>query len=185
MEQFVSVPLSVYSISNFSIFVTKQELPKYNSDQNATYHKDTIIKEINQHLTTKATTHQVLDSPRNKLSNSNTLILDGIETVVLLRDFAQRLERKNVPIPVIYFTLLEAASITPDLVVNSHAKGKDGGAWIPLKIRTTKVAETLHARICSIWFCAQFGRSSETLSVKGQRIFTFKDIICYVHTGNT
>ena len=39
-------------------------------------------------------------------------------------DFAQRLKRKNVPTPDIYFTLLDAASITPDLDVNSHAKVK-------------------------------------------------------------
>ena len=73
------------------------------------------------------------ESPCIKLSNSNTLILDGIETVVLLEDFAQRLKRKNIPVPNIYFTLLDAASITPDNVGNSHAKGKERGAWIPFK----------------------------------------------------
>ena len=72
------------------------------------------------------------------------LILDGIETGVLLKDFALRLKRKNVPTPDIYFTLLDAVSITPDIVVNSHAKGKEKGDWIPFKICTTKVAETLH-----------------------------------------
>ena len=92
-------------------------------------------------------------APRIKLSNSNTLILDGIETTgVLLKDFAQRLKRKNVPKSDIKFTLLDAASITSDIVVKSHAKGKERGACIPLKLRTTKVAETLHARICGIWF---------------------------------
>ena len=34
----------------------------------------------------------------------------------------------------IYFTLLDAASIAPDIVVNSLAKGKERGAWIPFKI---------------------------------------------------
>ena len=46
---------------------------------------------------------------------------------MLLKDFAQRLKRKNVTIPDIYFTLLDAASITPNFVVNSHAKGKERG----------------------------------------------------------
>ena len=55
--------------------------------------------------------------------------------------------------PDIYLTLLDAASSIPDLVVNSHAKGKERGAWIPFKIGTKKVAETLHARICNIRFC--------------------------------
>ena len=52
---------------------------------------------------------------------------------MLLKDFAQRLKRKNVPIPDIYFTLLDAVSITPDLVVKSHAQGEKKGAWIHFK----------------------------------------------------
>ena len=179
MEQFVLVPLSVYNSSNNPTIVTKQELPKYKPQQTPTYHKDTLRKEINQQLCTSASplVNKILQSPRIKLSNSNTLILDGIEIEVLLKDFAQRLKRKNVPVPDIYFTLLDAASITPGIVVNSHAKGEERRAWIPFKLRTTKVADTLRARICSIWLCAKFGKSSETLSVKGQRVFTFKDFI--------
>ena len=76
-----------------------------------------------------------------------------------------------MPIPVIYFPLLDTASITPDVVINRHAKVKEKGAWIPFKICTTKVAETLHATICGLWFCAQFGKSSETLSIKDQRFY--------------
>ena len=126
MEQFVIVPLSVYNSSNNPTIVTKPELPIYKAEQNPTYHKDTLKKEINQQLSTSVSplVKKIKESPRIKLSNSNTLILDGKETGVLLRDFAQRLRRKNVLIPHIYFTLLDAASITPEIVVNSHAKGK-------------------------------------------------------------
>ena len=136
MEQFVLVPLSVYNSSNNPTIVTKQELPKYKPEQTPTYHKDTLIKEINQHLSPSASplVNKNLKSPRIKLSNSNTLILDGIETGALLKDFVQRLKQRNVPIPDIYFTLLDAASITPNLVVNSHAKRKERGARIPFKI---------------------------------------------------
>ena len=136
VEQFVLVPLSVYTSSNSPTIVTKQEPPKYKPEQTPTYHKDTLKKEINQQFSTSASTlvNKVLESPRIKLSNSNTLILNGIETGVPLKDFAQHLKRKNVPIPEIYFTLLDAASITPNLVVNSHAKGEERGAWIPFKI---------------------------------------------------
>ena len=136
MEQFVLVPLSVYNSSNSPTIGIKQELPKYKPEQTPTYHKDTLKKEINQQLSTSASSlvNKILESPRIKLSNSNTLILDGIETGVLLKDFARSLKRKNVPIPDIYFTLLDAANITPNLVVNSHAKGKERGAWIPFKI---------------------------------------------------
>ncbi len=129
MEQFVLVPLSVYNSSNSSTIVTKQELPKYKPEQTPTYHKDTLKKEINQQLSTSASplVNKILESPRIKLSNSNTLILDGIGTGVLLNDFTHRLKRKNVPIPDNYLTLLDAISIIPDLVVNSHAKGKERG----------------------------------------------------------
>ena len=136
MEQFVLVPISVYNSSNSPNIVTKKELTKKKPEQTPTYHKDTLKKEINQQLSTSASplVNKVLESPRIKLSNSSTLILDGIETGVLLNDFAQRLKRKNVHIPDIYFTLLDATSITPNLVVNSHAKGEERGAWILFKI---------------------------------------------------
>ena len=136
MEQFVLVPLSVHDSSNNSTIVTKQELPKYKPEQTPTYHKDTLKKEINQQLSTSASplANKILEYPRIRLSKSNTLILDAIETGVLFKDFAQRLKRKKVPMPDIYFTLLHAASITPDIVVNSNAKGKERGAWIPFKI---------------------------------------------------
>ena len=187
MTQFVLVPLSVYNSSNNSTIVTKQELPKYKPEKKPTYHKGTLKKEIYQQLSTceSALVNKTLQSPRIKLSNSKASILDETETGVLLTDFAQRLKRKNVSISNSYFTLLDAASITPEIVVNSHAKGKERGAWIAFKIWTTKIAEILHARICSMWFCAQFGKSSETLSVKAQRVLTFRDFIYKVHISNT
>ena len=136
MEQFVLVPLSVHDSSNNSTIVTKQELPKHKHEQTPTYHKDTLRKEINQQLSTSAfpLVNKILKYPRIRLSNSNTLILDGIETGVLFKDFAQRLKRKNVPIPDFYFTLLHPGSITPNFVDNSNANGKERGAWIPFKI---------------------------------------------------
>ena len=136
MEQFVLVLLSVYKSTNNSTIVTKQELPKYKPEQTRQYHKDTLKKEINQQPSTSASplVNKVLESPRIKLSNSNTLILGGVETAVLLKDFAQRLKRKKVPVTDFYSTLLDAASITPDIVVNSYANCKERGAWIPFKI---------------------------------------------------
>ena len=136
MEQFVPVPLSVYSTSSNPIIVTKQEPTKYKTEQTPTYHKDTLKKENNQQLSTSASllVNKILESPRIKLSNSNTLILDGKETGVLFEKLCTAFESKNVPIPDIYFTLFDAASINPNLVVNSHAKGKERGSWIPFII---------------------------------------------------
>ena len=76
----------------------------------------------------------VLSCPRIKLSNSQTLILDGVDTGVLISDFAQQLRRKNADVPDIYFTLLDAAGISPSLVFNQNAKAKDRGSWVPFKV---------------------------------------------------
>ena len=125
MEQFVLVAFSVYNSSNNPTIFTKQKPPKYKLKQTLTYDKDTLKKEIKRQLSTSDSPlmNKHLESTRIKLSKSNALILDGIGTGVPLRDFAQGLKRKNVPKPDVYFTLLDPASNTPDLVFNSHAKG--------------------------------------------------------------
>ena len=74
-----------------------------------------------------------MSCPRIKLSNSQTLLLDDAETGVLLSDFAQQLHRKNADVPDIYFTLLDAAGITPTLVLKQNAKAKETGSSVPLK----------------------------------------------------
>ena len=69
-----------------------------------------------------------------KLSNSKSLILDGAKTGLSLSDFAQQLRRKNAKVPDISFTLLDAAGITPTLVLNQNATPKEGAKWVPFKI---------------------------------------------------
>ena len=51
--------------------------------------------------------------------------MDGIETGVSLKDFPQNVNRKDVTIPDIYSTLLDAVSFTPDIVINSYAKAEE------------------------------------------------------------
>ena len=76
MDQFVLVPASVYNKSLITQSVTKQELPKYQPlQQNPTYQIDSLKKEINKKLFSKAdsSVDKILSSPRIKLSNSQTL----------------------------------------------------------------------------------------------------------------
>ena len=133
MEQFVLVPASVY---NKSVSVTKQELPKYKVEQPPTYQIDSLKKEINKKLFCKADSlvDKILSCPRIKLSNSQTLILDGVDTGVLISDFTLHLRRKNADVPDIYFILLDAAGISPSLVFNQNAKAKERGSWVPFKV---------------------------------------------------
>ena len=91
MDQLVLVPASVYNKCLITQSVTKQELPKYQSSQNPTYQIDSLKKEINKKSFSKADSlvDKFLSCPRIKLSNSQFLILDGVETGIFLPDFAQ------------------------------------------------------------------------------------------------
>ena len=133
MEQFVLVPASVYEKS---VSVAKQELPKYKTEQPPTYQIDSIKRDIKKNHFGKATSliDKILSCSRIKLSNSQTIILDGVDTGVLISDFTLHLRRKNADVPDIYFTLLDAAGISPSLVFNHNAKAKDRGSWVPFKV---------------------------------------------------
>ena len=136
MEQFVLVPASVYNKSLITQSVTKQELPKYQPSRNPTYQVDSLKKEVNKKLFSKADSlvDNFLSCPRIKLSKSQTLILDDVETGVSLLDFAQQLRRKSAEVPDIYFTLLDAACISPTLIFKQNAKAKERGSWVLFKI---------------------------------------------------
>ena len=106
MEQFVLVPASVCNKSLITQSFTKQDFPKYQPSQNLTYQLDSLKKETSKKLISKASS--LIDKPlscrRIKLSNSQTLILDGVEIGIFLLDFAQQLRLKNADVPDIYFT---------------------------------------------------------------------------------
>ena len=107
------------------------DLPKYQPQRTPTSQVDSLKKNINKKLIAKADSlvDKLLASPRIKLSLSNTFVLDGTDTGVLLQDFkilpAQHLRRKNADVPDIYFILLDAADISPSLVLNQNAKAKE------------------------------------------------------------
>ena len=136
MEQFFLVPASVYNKSVTTQSVTKQELPKYKAEQPPTYQIDFLKRDINKKLFGKADTlkDKISSWSRIKLSNSQTIILDRVDTGVLISDFTLHLRRKNAEVPDIYFTLLDAAGISPYLVFNQNAKAKDRGSWVPFKV---------------------------------------------------
>ena len=136
MEQFVLVPPSVYNKSVTAQSVTKQELPKNKAEQPPAYQIDSLKRDINKKLFGKADTliDTILSCSRIKLSNSQTIILDGVDTGVLISDFTLHLRRKNANVPDIYFTLLDAAGISPSLDFNQNAKAKERGSWIPFKV---------------------------------------------------
>ena len=159
MEQFVLVPASLYNKSVTTQPCTKQELPKYKAEQPPTYQIDCL--NLNKKLFGKADTliDKILSCSRIKLSNSQTIVLDGVDTEVLISDFTLHLRRKNADVPDIYFTLLDAAGISPSLVFNQNAKAKERGSWIPFKVLTTEAAKTVYARCCCLRFCTQLSKN--------------------------
>ena len=161
MEQFVLVPASVYNKSITTQSVTKQELPKYKAEQPPTYQIDSLKRDNNKKLFGKADTliYKILSCSRIKLSNSQTIILDGVDTGVLISDFTHFLRRKNADVPVIYFTLPDAAETSPSLGFNQNAKAKGRGSWVPFKVWTSEAAKTVYARCCCLRFCTQLGKS--------------------------
>ena len=136
MEQFVLVPASMYNKSVTTQPVTKQELPKYKAEQPLTCQIDSLKRDLNKKLFGKADAlpDKILSCSRIKLSNSQTLFLDGVGTGVLISDFTLYLRRKYVDVPDIYFTLLGAAGISSSLVFNQNGKAKDRGSWVPFKV---------------------------------------------------
>ena len=127
MEQFVLVPAPVYNKSVTTQSITKQELPKYKAEQTPTYQIDSLKRDINKKLFGRGDSliDKILSCSRIKLSHSRTIILNGFDTGVLFSDFTLQLRRKNVDVPDIYFTLLDAAGISLTLVFNQNAKAKD------------------------------------------------------------
>ena len=116
--------------------ITKQELPKNQAEQNPTYRIDSLKKEINKKLFAKADSlvDKMFFCPRIKLSKLQTLLLHGVETGVLLSDFAQKLRCENADISYVYFTLLDAAGSYRTLVLNQNPKAKPKGRRVPFKI---------------------------------------------------
>ena len=161
MDQFVLVPASVYNKRLITQSVIKQELPKHQPSQNPTYQIDSLKKEINKKIFSKADTlvDKILSCPRIKLSNSQTLISDGVENGIFLSVFAQQLLRKNADVPDIYFTLLDVAGISPTLILNQNAKTKERGSWVPFKICTSQAAKVVHTGWYCLWVCAQLSEN--------------------------
>ena len=88
-----------------------------------------------------------------------------IKTGVLLKDFAQHLQRQGVAD--IYFTQLDAVSITPDLVIKSHVKQ----GWRKRRLNSyqtwlTKVASILHAKVCILRLVRNLAKAAKVSPMK-------------------
>ena len=133
MEQVVFVPASVYNKENNKSLKTqavkKQEIPNYQTEQNPTYQNDWLKKELKKKLFAKADffDDKNLFCPRIKLSSLQTLFLIGFETRILLSNFPQQVSLKKTQ-TFQTFTFLDAAGISPTLIVDQNAQAKKRGS---------------------------------------------------------
>ena len=136
MEPFVLIPYSVYQSQ--STLPRKQNLEKQQEKEEIVPKNfDCVYSAVNARLKTSNSKHiidLILSSPRIKLSQSDTSILDSRDTKKSIVDFVCALKRKNTDFPVFYFTILKAIQLLPKLIINKNAKAKDRGTWIPFKI---------------------------------------------------
>lgn len=141
MERFVLIPYTLYQQKVLSLDESKLGLldKKIVADTEPTVDLskdlDRIFKQVQHNKTiTKGHVSYVLSSPQIKLSRSDTIILDGRDTFVSIVDLLNSTRKLNTVLPDIYITILEAVKYKPSLVVNTNAKSKDRGNWIPFKI---------------------------------------------------
>ena len=110
MHQFVLDLPSVYNKSLITQSVIKQELPKYQPSQNPTYQIDSLKKEINKKLFSKADAivDKILSCPRINHSNSQTLIW-----MVWKLEFSCRILFNNCVVRTQTFQTLTLLYLTP------------------------------------------------------------------------
>ena len=66
--------------------------------------------------------------------------MDGVETGVLMSDFAQQFPRKNAEVPDIYLVSLDAAGISPTLVLKTKSQRQKETKLDP--------SQNMNVRIC-------------------------------------
>ena len=86
MEQFVLAPASVHNKSVTVQYLAKHELPKYKAEQTPTYQIDSLERYINKKVCRDPLIDKILTCSRIKLSNSQTIILDGVDTGILFQN---------------------------------------------------------------------------------------------------
>ena len=186
MEQFVLVPASVYNKNVTPQSVTKQELPKFKAEQPPTYQIDSSKKDIYKKLFGKADTlkGKIFSCLRIKLSNSQAVFLDVVDTGLLISDSTLPLRRKNVDVPDIYFVLLDAAGISPSLVLTRIPKLNIEEAVSLSKSERQKL-QRLYTQGAAAYGSVRDLAKASRVSLSKMRQFFFKGFLYNIYFGST
>ena len=136
MDQLNLIPYSIYQSQNTLPKKPKLE-QKQEKEEIVQNDFDSIYSAVNAKLKTSNNKHLIdllLKSPRIRLSQSESILLDNRDIKESIVDFVCALKQKSTDFPDSYFTNLEATQIPPKLVINKNVKAKDRGTWIAFKI---------------------------------------------------
>ena len=124
-------------------FIYKARISKVSS----TLRIDSLEKELNKNYLPKQTLLWTkIFLVRVSSSHLFELFLDSVETVSSLSDFSQQMRSINEHFPDIYFTFLDAAVISPTLILNQNAQTTERGSWVPPYIWTSAATNAVHTR---------------------------------------
>ena len=134
MDQFVLIPQQLY---DQKIRLSPQRLDKHNEKQDSVpKNLETVNRKVNaktKSSSNESLINEILNSPRIKLSLSDSTLLDGRDTNVAFVDFVCA-PKKNVECLDIYYTILDAIGLNPYKIINKDAKSKERGSRIPFQI---------------------------------------------------
>lgn len=72
---------------------------------------------------------QLIDSKRIRFSENNSIILDNVDTLLDITKFVEKLVTKYGLVNSLELSILDAAGISRDFVVNRNARKREAGKW--------------------------------------------------------
>ena len=84
---------------------------------------------------TLETLKEIYENKRLKVSLSNTIIVDNVDTGVDIKTFLHSIKLKNAPVDPNYFLILKVLNLRPHLVRNNILRTQYGSDWFNYSIR--------------------------------------------------
>ena len=84
---------------------------------------------------TLKTLKEIYENKRLKISLSNTIIVDNVDTGVDIKTFLHSIKLKNTPVDPNYFLILKVLNLRPHLVKNNILRTQYGSDWFNYSFR--------------------------------------------------
>ena len=84
---------------------------------------------------TLKTLKEIYENKRLKISLSNTIIVDNVDTGVDIKTFLHSIKLKNAPVDPNYFLILKFLNLRPHLVKNNILRTQYGSDWFNYSFR--------------------------------------------------